>query len=50
VPGQATYDSFGRALVAPGGVLGLARATSTNKSCVLASHDDHLARDEPNVT
>jgi hypothetical protein len=50
VPRQATLAPFGRPLVAAGHVLGLARATSTNKSCVLASHDDRLARAAANVT
>jgi hypothetical protein len=35
-PSQATLAPFGRPLVAPGGVLGRARATSTDKPCVPA--------------
>jgi hypothetical protein len=51
VPHQAASDSFRRALAAPGGVLDRSKyLEGLLRVCVLASHDDHRAGDEPDGT
>jgi len=51
VPPQATSDSFRRAFAAPGRVLDRSKSLEgLLRVCVLASHDDHCAGDEPDAT
>ncbi|HEX8121779.1 MAG TPA: hypothetical protein VF549_11000 [Solirubrobacteraceae bacterium] len=50
MPPQPTSDSFRLALAAPGGVLDHSKSLEgLLRVCVLASHDDHCAGDEPDA-